>query len=361
MRTTTLEYEKIEEFLSLIPSFPKSIEKSFFEEEEKMKLFESLHEKELKEICGMNKEDSIRIENLRKELTEIVKEMLTKNTDLDASFKKYLAIEQEIENSFLGNQYIYVKQRTLSVKALYYYKTKNFNKSFIFTLEAVALIEYLIKQGVYTLSTRCFEQNKNIAKVYFTSKQMELGNKTANSLMCYLFNGEYNEGLFGSFFKNNFYWSKNPDVREYFTYEAFISIVENIVKSNLNNHLDFLPNEWNIDLNFEIDNPDRQIISNWISVNKHLKNGNYEEYFDSLTSFFQQSCNKRYDILKISLLIDFTKLTIKLDLENKELITEKINNFLNDKVISSKSLYNTWITNQSLYSRTRFLSEKSFF
>lgn len=359
MRTTTLEHEKIEEFLSLIPSFPKSIERSFFEED-KMKLFESLHEKELKEICGVNKEDSVRIDTIRKELTEIVKELLSKN-DLDNSFKKYLVIEQEIENSFSGNQYIYVKQRTLTVKALYYYKNENFDKSFLFTLEATALMEYLIKQGVYTLCTRCFEQNKNISRIYFTSNQMELGNKTANSLMRYLLNGEYNESLFGSIFKDNLYWNKNPEVREYFAYEAFISIVESIVKSNLNNHLDFLPNEWNIDLNFSTNNPDRQIISNWISVNKDLKNGNYEEYFDSLISFFQQPYNKRYDILKISLLIDLTKLLIKLNVENKELITEKINDFFYHKIISDKSLYNTWVSNQYLYNQARFSLEKSFF
>lgn len=359
MRTTTLEHEKIEQFLSLIPSFPKSLETSFYEEE-KMRLFESLHKKELAKICGTNEEDNARIDHIRKQLTEIVKELLTKN-DLEDSFKKYLAIEQEIEDSFLGNQYIYVKQRTLTVKALYYHKNQNFNKALLFTLEATALIEYLIEQGIYTLCTRCFEQNKNISRIYFASNQMELGNKTANSLMHYLFNGEYHEGLFGNIFKNNFYWSKNPDVREYFAHEAFISIVESNVKSNLNNHLDFLPNEWNMDLNFGMDNPDRQIIHNWISVNKHLKNGNYEEYFDSLTSFFQQSYNKHYDILKIALLIDLTKLVIKLDVENKELITEKINEFFHHKIVSNKSLYNTWISKQSLYNQTRFSLEKSFF
>jgi len=360
MRTTTLEYEKIEEFLYLIPSFPKSIERSFFEEDE-MKLFEALHEKELKEICGVNKEDSARIDNIRKELTEIVKELLSKTTGLDDSFKKYLAIEQEIENSFLGNQYIYVKQRTLTVKALYYHKTENFDKALLFTLEATALIEYLIKQGIYTLCTRCFEQNKNISRIYFASNQMKLGNKTAKSLMLYLFNGEYNEGLFGNIFKNNFYWSKNPYVREYFAHEAFISIVESTVKSNLNNHFDFLPNEWNIDLNFGIENPDRQIIYDWISVNKHLKNGHYEEYFDLLISFFQQAYNKHYDILKIALLIDLTKLVIKLNFENKELFTEKINDFFYHKIISNKGLYNTWISNQYLYNQARFSIEKSFF
>jgi hypothetical protein len=360
MRTTTLEYEKIEEFLYLIPSFPKSIERSFFEEDE-MKLFEALHEKELKEICGVDKEDSARIDNIRKELTEIVKELLSKTTGLDDSFKKYLAIEQEIENSFLGNQYIYVKQRTLTVKALYYHKTENFDKALLFTLEATALIEYLIKQGIYTLCTRCFEQNKNISRIYFASNQMKLGNKTAKSLMLYLFNGEYNEGLFGNIFKNNFYWSKNPYVREYFAHEAFISIVESTVKSNLNNHFDFLPNEWNIDLNFGIDNPDRQIIYDWISVNKHLKNGHYEEYFDLLISFFQQAYNKHYDILKIALLIDLTKLVIKLNFENKELFTEKINDFFYHKIISNKGLYNTWISNQYLYNQARFSIEKSFF
>ncbi|QGK75418.1 hypothetical protein [Flavobacterium sp. SLB02] len=351
---TTLEYEKIEEFLCLIPSFPKSIDIPFFDED-KEKLFMDLHRKELKEICGINKEDTTSDDNILKKLTEIVKELLSKNTNLDDTFKKYLAIEQEIESSSLGNQYIYEKQRALSVKALYYHKIKNFNKAIVFTLECIALIEYLLQQGMYTLSTRCFEQNKNISRVYFKSNQIELGNKTAKSLMCYLFNGEHKEGLFGSVFKNNFYWTKNPDAREYFAYDTFISIAEDMVRSNLNNHLDFFPNEWNIDLNFEIDNPNRQIIRNWISVNEHLKNLNYEEYFDSLTYFFQQSYNKHYDILKISLLIDLTKLIIKLDFENKEFMTEKINDFFNHKILSNRNLCNFWISNQPLYNRARFL------
>jgi hypothetical protein len=343
---TTLENEKIEQFLCLIPSFPKSIDTPFFEED-KLKMFMALQQMELKEICGINKEDTTSPDNVLKKLTEIVKELISKNINLDDSFKKYLEVEQEIESSFLGKQYIYVKQQALSVKALYYYKIKNFDKAFVFTLECIVLIEYLLNQGMYTLSTRYFEQNKNISKVYFKSNQMELGNKTAKSLMFYLFNGQYKEGLFGSVFNSNFYWSKNPDIREYFTCDTFISLAEDMVRSNLNNHLDFLPNEWNIDLNFEIDNPNRQIIRNWISVNEYLKNGNYEEYFDSLTCFFQQSFNKHFDILKISLLIDLTKLLTKLDFENKELITEKINDFFNHKILSNKSLCNVWISNYS--------------
>jgi hypothetical protein len=351
---TTLENEKIEQFLCLIPSFPKSIDTPFFEED-KLKMFMALQQMELKEICGINKEDTTSPDNVLKKLTEIVKELISKNINLDDSFKKYLEVEQEIESSFLGKQYIYVKQQALSVKALYYYKIKNFDKAFVFTLECIVLIEYLLNQGMYTLSTRYFEQNKNISKVYFKSNQMELGNKTAKSLMCYLFNGEHKEGLFGSVFNNNFYWSKNSGIREYFAYETFTSVAENMVMSNLNNHLDFLPNEWFIDLNFGIDNPDRQIIHDWISVNKHLKYLNYEEYFDSLTYFFQQSYNKHYDILKISLLIDLTKLITKLDFENMELITENINDFFNHKIICNKSLYNIWISNHSLYNQARIL------
>jgi|GEM_PF-1678610 len=354
MRTTTLENEKIEQFLYLIPSFPKSIDSPFFEED-KEKIFMALHEKELKEICGINKEDITSADHILKKLTEIAKELMSKNTNLDDSFKKYLDIEQEIESSFLGNHYIYVKQRALSVKALYYYKIDNFNKAIVFTIECNALIEYLLNQGMYTLSTRCFEQNKNISRVYFKSNQIELGNKTANSLLCYLFKGEHKEGLFGSIYNNNFYWSKNSDLREFFAYEAFTNVAENIVRSNLNNHLDFFPNEWYIDLNFEIETPERQLIHNWISVNKHLKKGNYEEYFDSLTCFFQQPYNKHYDILKIFLLIDLTKLIMKLNVENKELITEKISDFFNHKIIGNKSLYNIWMANQSMYDQARFL------
>jgi len=354
MRTITLENEKIEQFLSLIPSFPKSIDRPFFEED-KEKFFMALHKKELKEICGIDEEDVAKADNILKKLSEIAKELMSKNTELDDSLKKYLSIEQEIESSFLGNHYIYVKQRALSVKALYYYKIKNFNKAIVFTIECNALIEYLLNQGMYTLSTRCFEQNKNISRVYFRSNQIELGNKTAKSLLCYLFNGEYNEGLFGSIFNNHRYWSKNPDLRAFFAYEAFTNIAEYIVRSNLNNHLDFLPNEWYIDLIFETETPERQLIQNWISVNVHLKNGNYEAYFDSLICFFEQPYNKHYDILKISLLIDFTKLIIKLNVENQELITEKINDFFNHKIICNKSLYNIWISNKSLYNQSRFL------
>jgi hypothetical protein len=351
MRTTTLEIEKIEQFVCLIPSFPESIDASFFEED-KEKLFMALHEKELKKVCG---NDIVNHEVVLKKLSETAKGLMSGNNNINDTFKKYIKLEQEIESGFSGNQYIYVKQRALSVKALYYYKIKNFQKALVFTIECNALIEYLLHQGMYTLSTRCFEQNKNISRVYFRNNQIDLGNKTANSLMCYLFNGEYRTGLFGSIFYNNFHWSKNTDLREFFAYEAFTNITENIVRSNLNNNLDFLPNEWYIDLNFELGTPERQLIHNWISINKYLKNGNYDEYFDSLISFFQQAYNKHYDILKISLMIDFTKFLHKLNLENKEFITGKINDFFTYKIICNKSLYNLWISSQASQAQPRFL------
>jgi hypothetical protein len=351
---TILEHEKIKDFLYLIPSFPKSIDTPLLEED-KNKLLMTLHQKELMEVCGISKEKIANCDNILEKLVKIVNELLSANENLNDSFKKYLEIEQEIEGSFSGNQYIYAKQRALSVKALYYHKIKNFDKAFVFTLECVALVEYLLKQGMYTLNTRYFEQNKNISRIYFKNNQLELGNKTAKSLMCYLFNGEQKEGLFGNIYKDNLYWSKNPEIREFFAHEAFTSVTENMVRSNLNNHLDFFSNEWYIDLNFEISNPDRQIIHNWISINRHLKNLNYEEYFDSLTCFFQQSYNKFYDILKISLLIDLTKLINKLNFENKEFITEKINVFFNHKIISNRNLCTVWISKQSLYNQVGFL------
>lgn len=347
---TTLEHEKIEQFLWSVPSFPKSTDEPFFDEE-KEKLFLDLHRKELKEICGINYQDTSGDTNILKALTEIVKELISKNTNLEDSFKKYLAIEQQIECTSSGNRYLYEKQRALSVKALYYHKIKNFDKAFVFTVECIALIEYLLKQGMYTLSNRCFEQNKNISRVFFKSNQLELGHKTVKSLMCYLLNGEHKEGLFGSIFNDNFFWNKNPEMRESFAYETFVSVAEDMVRSNLNDHFNFLPNDWNTDLNFEIDNPDKQIMYDWITVNKYLKNGSYEEYFDSLTYFFKQSYNKHYDILKISLMIDFTRLTIKTDFENKEFVMEKNNDFFNHKVISNKNLCNTLISNHPFYQR----------
>lgn len=350
---TTLEHEKIEQFLWSIPSFPKSIDESFFDEKEKF--FIDLHRKELKEICGINNENNPGDDNVLKKLTEIVKELLFKSTNLEDSFKKYLEIEQQIECTSSGNQYLYQKQRALSVKALYYHKIKNYDKAFVFTVECIAIIEYLLKQGMYTLSARCFEQNKNISKVFFKSNQTELGNKTVKKLLRYLFNGEYKDGLFGNIFSDSSFWNKNPDIRESFAYETFLSVAEDMIKANLNNRLDFLPNEWNIDLNFEIDNPNKQILYNWITVNKHLKNLNYQEYFDSLTSFFKQPCNKDYDILKISLLIDFTKLVSKTDFENMEFVMQNVNDFFTHKIISSKSLSNVWISNHPFYNRARVL------
>jgi hypothetical protein len=322
----------IKQFIEGFSTFPASLVTSIVDYDTN-RLVKVLHEKEVIEIFKISKEQFDTANSIDFELGKIVNELI-KEVHFNRSLQEYFEIEKKIEDNFSGYLYIYVKQSALSVKSLYYYKIKDFKKALSLTIECIVLNDYLVQQGIYSLNLRCFEQNKNISRIYFRDNQFELGYKLISNLLNYLLNGKDNE-LFGNIFKNQFYWSKIPLLRETYSYELFTMIIEDMIRFNINNHIDFLPNIWYINLDFEVNTPDRQIIYNWIYINKQLNCLNYEEYLESLMYFFQQPYSQFYDILKISLLIDFRKVILNLNIINKEILIKKIGYFIKENLISN--------------------------
>lgn len=329
-------------FISAIPTFPNSSTGSNLQYNTG-KLIKILQKKEVFEVCNIDDFQFEEVNRIDIELGTIVSDIL-KEVNLEQSLIQYLEIEKKIENSFSDNLYLYAKQGALSVKSLYYYKTKDFPKAMTFTLECTVLNDYLVQQGVYTLNLRCFEQNKNISRIYFRDHKDEDGYKLIFNLLNYLFNGNSTK-LFGNIFNHKEYWLKLPIIRETYAYELFMMITEDIIKFNINNTEEYLPDYWYADLDFEVNTPERQIIYNWIYINKQRKNLNYKEYFDCLIYYFQQPINQFYDILKISLLIDLHKMVKKNPNVDIKIFNKKIVDFMKNKLSSHISLQKLLIKN----------------
>ncbi|WP_294263970.1 hypothetical protein [uncultured Chryseobacterium sp.] len=334
-------YKELEEFADAMSSFPASSFNSTFEYDTG-KLIKILQKKEVFEICNTDEEQFDSIDRTDRELGKIVSDLL-KETDLDQSLKEYLDIEKKIENSFSGNLYMYAKQGALSVKSLYYYKIKDFPKAANFTLECLVLNDYLVQQGIYTLNLRCFEQNKNISRIYFRNHQEDSGYQLIFNLINYLLNG-VNENLFGNIFSQKEYWMKVPIIRETYAYELFTMITEDMIRFNIHS-TEFLPDDWYSGLDFEVNTPDRQIIYNWIYINKQLRDSNYKDYFKGLIYYFQQPYNQFYDILKIALLLDLYKFVEKNTPSYTTTVTLGIIDFMENKLYFNQSIRSFLIKN----------------
>jgi len=126
------------------------------------------------------------------------------NNKIEGAFDQYNSLEINELKNFTGYLYLYVKQWALSVKALYYYRTSDFNSASNFTLECIALNEILIRKGLSTLVLRCAEQNRNIARIFIASKKYTQGYSLAGDILVYLLNGEPRK-LLGTVFKDKIF------------------------------------------------------------------------------------------------------------------------------------------------------------
>ena len=118
---------------------------------------------------------------------------------------------------------------------------------------------------MYSLNLRVFEQNKNISRVLFRSKKTEEGYELLRTLFQYMLTGE-NVDLYGGTLKHKMYWEKMPIIRETYTYEMFCMIAEDMLWFNQNNHIDLFPSDWFTRLDFDVDNPNRQVLYNYMFI-----------------------------------------------------------------------------------------------
>lgn len=330
MITLTCINDSLQKLFIEIDKFPLSLN-AVASQYDINKLVKILQEKEVIEVCKVKKSDFDYVNSIDFELGAVTNKIF-KEKDMENAYLDYLKVEKKIESTTSGNLFLYAKQGALSLRALYYYKNGEYDYAKNLTLECIVLNEYLIGLGIYTLNLRCIEQNKNISRILFRLNKTEEGYALLNNILEYLFNGE-NKNLYGNIFKDKILWNKVPLIRESYTYELFQMVVEDMIRFNIEDTIIILPNEWYLNLEFEVNTFERQIIYNWIYINKQLQIRNYEEYIDSTVYFFQQSISTSYDILKISLLVDLVKVIKKEYFMESEKILNKLKEYLLHKLI----------------------------
>lgn len=293
------------------------------------KLIDILREKEVFDVCQVTREKYDAVNEIDIKLGKVVKDIVFE-THLDESYKEYLTFEAQIERETAGDLYIYAKQGALSVKSLYFYKAQNWDKAIDFTVECVALNDYLVHRGMSSLNLRIFEQNKNISRILYKSGRNEEGAILLNHLFNYLLNG-VNNGLYGSIFHHPEYWEKVPIIRETYAYELVCMIVEDMIWFYPDSRK-LYPMDWYEGLDFEVDNPNRQVIYNFMYINRQMHSGNYDDLVDSLIYYFEQPISIYYEIFKVSLLVDFIKLVRSSDHPDIERVEARVQRFLFDHV-----------------------------
>ncbi|WP_143305166.1 hypothetical protein [Chitinophaga vietnamensis] len=322
---------------SEIASLPASLEESTLQYDHNG-LILVLREKEILKVCGATPEQNEQLNNYDREFGPVVSN-LVKERDIEAAFERYLSIEKKIEQEMNGNLYIYARQMALSVKSLYYYKKKQFDMATAFTIECVALNEYLVRQGLHTLIFRCLEQNKNISRIRYRSGDDEGGNAFLLRLFEYMFNGT-DQDLYGVIFKDPAFYDRQVYIREAYTYETVRMIVEDMIRISAKQlyPTENSPFPWFLQLEFEVNTLDRQIIYNWMYVNRQLWENNYTHYFESLIEFLKEPVSQLYDVLKLHLMMGAARVVRESEYKGKDKILDEIKTYIQTKLTGYQTL-----------------------
>lgn len=307
------------------------------------KLSTILRDKEINQVCNPSVKEIEQFYELDNKFGVIVKDMVFER-HLEKSLREYEELDKSIETNFTGKYYLFVKQWAYSLKALYFYKTNDFEKAKALTIESIALVDYLMHSGTYNLNTRCFELIKNVAKVYLKENKQEEGYEIIRNLLDYIFNGNYHSNLIATFTKHKVFFEETPILREDYGLSIFIEILENTIFSGVETGTSFLPNQWFIKLEIEVDTLEKQILYNFIYIEQKRQEKKYNEYIDALHYFFEQEYSSLLDPLKVYLLFNYYQLTKKNNSDD-EWNKKEIVNFIQNKTIINPKLKEKVISN----------------
>jgi len=291
------------------------------------KLAQILQEKELDSLV----KDKNMIElahNLSRKFNPLTQKILQKSDSDDQILLLYQEVQHEIEKHLSGPLYIFATQWGYSILALLFYKNGDYDNAINKSLECIILNDYLIRSGISTLLMRAAEQNKNVIRVLFRSADWKTAGSFAHDFLMYLFNGNCKLQNGQIFFEKK-YWKKNEYAREGYCYECFRSMVSLAIHTE--KRLDVSAQELFTlifsNLDFEVTNPDRQIIYDWLQLKKLCFSGEYKKFKKEFVSFMMTPLSKIYDILKISIILDVQK-----HLTNSKLtpITKQIEDILTE-------------------------------
>lgn len=307
------------------------------------KLSTILRDEEINQVCNPSVKEIEQFYELDNKFGVIVKDMVFER-HLEKSLREYEELDKSIETNFTGKYYLFVKQWAYSLKALYFYKTNDFEKAKALTIESIALVDYLMHSGTYNLNTRCFELIKNVAKVYLKENKQEEGYEIIRNLLDYIFNGNYHSNLIATFTKHKVFFEETPILREDYGLSIFIEILENTIFSGVETGTSFLPNQWFIKLEIEVDTLEKQILYNFIYIEQKRQEKKYNEYMDALHYFFEQEYSSLFDPLKVYLLFNYYQLTKKNNSDD-EWNKKEIVNFIQNKTIINPKLKEKVISN----------------
>lgn len=210
------------------------------------------------------------------------------------------AIEQELPAE-LG---LYAKQTGQSVKALYYYRRKEYARAMALTLECIVCNDYLVSQGLETHILRIIEQNLNVSRVRYAQGDKAGGLLAWKSMFDYLFNGTPDH-LYGASLRNRAHWESLRFLREPFIMDwVEIFVFYLLLNANAGKEHERELFDATFDHLAEaaaVDTADRQAVVEWIKLKRKYFRDDLKGLAAGTLAFIKRWPSKLYDPLKLSL------------------------------------------------------------
>lgn len=297
-----------------------------------LELLDEIQHQELNELF----KDSALVQEIQELTFKLRSLALLMNNNVKEGIKWYRIFEREIKADFEEFGYLYTKQYSISLEALYYYKIRKYRQAFSLTLECISLNEILIKAGITSLIFRSIEQNKNIGKILLKKGDCKKAFEQKQGLLKYFLHGN-GDSLYGYAFKEKKLWDKYTDIRKGFANSYFVELVYELSTIKLNSKSYFLAifsglkinqvNEW-------------KIISDWIKLKQFWYNGDFNGFLSGFNNYMRNRIDSSLDFVKIPLIADAKALLTRLDNESCREIIKRLDQYLEDNIIGMEYFKN---------------------
>ena len=337
METYNLKMDVLEDEIDRFPvSLKDPISKYNYE-----KLVSLLTNKELEAFTGQGEVEVA--QQICREYEKTIK--LSRQLDFASASDVYQAAEMKTEDIHSSIVYLYIKQHALSTKAYYFYKQGKYTLAKAITIECINIVDYLVKQGCYSLRYRCLGQNENIAKLDFLAGNWQQAGHIFGNMLVYLSKG-YSEGLIGEFLTDQSYSKKYAALDEAFLYITFNIGVRHLIHFAIKQEDEegalfklLFGTSFSPSPSGEFSN----VISYWLDTKQAYFDHQYADFLARLVEFVNEPMSKDFDFLKLSLmhnLISYTKTHVS-DEQKRTKILTKIRFYITTKLLIQDETLNT--------------------
>ncbi|WDF77697.1 hypothetical protein PQ469_27795 [Mucilaginibacter sp. KACC 22773] len=251
-----------------------------------------------------------------------------------SALRKLIKLDRMVENDFHCDSYLYLKQWSLSVWGLYYYKNRSFEKAKSKLIECIALNEYLISKGLKTAMFRIFEQNLNLSSIYIQEGRITEGLCLKKHLLQYLADGKPNKVLISRMFRDEDLYNSHIYIREGCLYQLFRKMAAWPLHNRKDPYDDFFIFRLLFDkVKMKENTNDREIMKFWIYIKRNFHQENYENYKGAFAQFMNISLSYKFDVLKVSLISDILQIIESSKFESKNDFYSLTNAFISEKLI----------------------------